>query len=162
MGLSPFLREKHVKICNLTVASPISLWYDMERVKGGPGVSWLRSHRNDILLVAVLLLVGGVLALFLCLTRQAGGTVFVQMDGEVLLELPLNEDRSLVLGEGEHTNTLVIEGGKAQVIEASCPDRICVRQGAVQYAGESIVCLPHRLVITVQGGAANGIDGSTG
>lgn len=125
-------------------------------------MNWLKSHRNDLLLVTVLLLLGGVLALFLRLTRQTGGTVSVQVDGKLVMELPLNEDRSLVLGEGEHTNTLVIADGKAQVIGASCPDRICVRQGAVQYDGESIVCLPHRLVITVRGGAANGIDGSTG
>ena len=133
----------------------------MERVKR-EGVSWLRSHRNDIFLVAILLLLGGALALFLRLTRQAGGTVAVQIDGKVVMELPLSEDTRIVLGGGAHTNTLVIEGGKARVAEASCPDRICVRKGAVQYAGESIVCLPHKLVVTVQGGAANGIDGSTG
>ena len=125
-------------------------------------MSWLKSHRNDFLLVAVLLLLGGALALFLWLTRQTGGIVSIQVDGKVVMELPLDEDRSLVLGEGEHTNTLVIEGGKARVTEASCPDRICVGHGAIQYAGESIVCLPHRLVITVQGGAFSGVDGSTG
>ena len=134
----------------------------MEHMNERTGVSRLKSHRNDLLLVAVLLLLGGALALFLWLTRQAGGTVTVQVDGEVLLELPLSEDTRIVLGEGEHTNTLVIAGGKARISEASCPDRICVRQGAVQFAGESIVCLPHKLVITVQGGAANNIDGSTG
>ena len=125
-------------------------------------MSWLRSHRNDILLAAGLLLLGGTLALFLWLTRQAGGTVTVQIDGRTVMELSLNEDTQIVLGEGDHTNTLVIEGGKAQVVEASCPDRICVRQGAVQYSGESIVCLPHKLVITVQGGVDSGLDGAAG
>ena len=132
----------------------------MGRMKGGPGVSWLRSHRNDLLLAAVLLLLGGALALFLWLTRQAGGTVTVQIDGEVVMELPLNEDTQIVLGEGEHTNTLVIRDGTAQVVEASCPDRLCVGQGAIQYAGESIVCLPHKLVVTVRGGASGGLDGT--
>ena len=125
-------------------------------------MNWLRAHRNDLLLTAALLLLGGALALFLWLTRQSGGTVTVQIDGRVIMELPLSEDAKLVLGEGGHTNTLVIAGGTARVAEASCPDRICVRQGAIQYAGESIVCLPHKLVITVQGGAENGVDGSTG
>ena len=125
-------------------------------------MGWLKSHRNDLLLMAALLLLGGALALFLWLTREAGGTVTVQMDGEVVMELPLDEDRSLVLGEGEHTNTLVIRDGTAQVVEASCPDKICVGHGAIQYAGESIVCLPHKLVITVQGGAVSGVDGATG
>ena len=125
-------------------------------------MDWIRFHRNDILLAAGLLLVGGALALFLWLTRQAGGTVTVQIDGKTVMELPLNEDAQIVLGEGEHTNTLVVRDGKAQVVEASCPDQICVRQGAVQYAGESIVCLPHRLVITVRGGADSGLDGAAG
>ena len=125
-------------------------------------MSWPKTHRNDLLLAAVLLLLGGALSLFLRLTRQAGGTVTVRIDGEAVMELPLSEDARLVLGEGEHTNTLVIAGGTARVIEASCPDQICVRRGAVQYAGESIVCLPHKLVVTVQGGAGNGLDGSTG
>ena len=125
-------------------------------------MNWLRCHRNDLLLAAVLLLLGGALALFLWLTRQTGGIVTVQVDGEVLFELLLHEDTQIVLGEGGHTNTLVIADGKAQVVEASCPDQICVRQGSIQYAGESIVCLPHKLVITVQGGASSGLDGSTG
>ena len=129
-------------------------------MKGGPGVSWLRSHRNDFLLAAVLLLLGGALALFLWFTRQTGGTVSVQINGKVVMELPLNEDTELVLGGREHTNTLVIEGGKARIVEASCPDRICVRQGAVQYAGESIVCLPHKLVVTVEDGPPPDIDGT--
>ena len=125
-------------------------------------MSWLRSHRNDLLLAAALLLLGGALALFLWLTRQVGGTAAVQIDGKTVMELPLSEDTRIMLGEGEHTNTLVIRDGTARVIEASCPDQICVRQGGIQYAGESIVCLPHRLVITVRGGAASGIDGLTG
>ena len=125
-------------------------------------MSRLKAHRNDILLVTALLLLGGALALFLRLTRQAGGTVSVRIDGKTVMELPLSEDIRIVLGEGEHTNTLVIEGGKARIVEASCPDKICVGQGTVQYAGESIVCLPHKLVVTIQGGAANGLDGSTG
>ena len=125
-------------------------------------MDWLRAHHNDLLLAAVLLLSGGALALLLWLTRQAGGTVAVQIDGEPVLKLPLSEDAQIVLGEGEHTNTLVIRDGKARIVEATCPDQICVRQGAVQYAGESIVCLPHRLVITVEGGPPPDIDAAAG
>lgn len=124
-------------------------------------MNWLKTHRNDVLLIAVLLILGGALALFLYITRQAGGYVSVRVDGELLMELPLSEDTQIVLGEEEHTNTLVIENGTARVVEASCPDQICVNQGAVRYAGESIVCLPHKLVVTVEGGQANDVDAAT-
>ncbi len=121
-------------------------------------MEWLKTHRNDAILIAVLLLLGGALALFLRATRQRGGCASVQVDGEVLMELPLGEDAQVVLGSGGHTNTLVIENGTARVAAADCPDQICVRQGAVRYEGESIVCLPHKLVVTVAGGAANDVD----
>lgn len=118
----------------------------------------MKTHRNDAILIAVLLLLGGVLAVFLRLTRQDGGYVSVQVDGEQLMELPLSADTQVVLGSGEHTNTLAIENGAARVVEATCPDRICVNQGAVRYEGESIVCLPHKLVITVEGGQTGDLD----
>ena len=109
----------------------------------------------------MLLVLGGALALFLYVTRQAGGYVSVQVGGETLMELPLSEDTRIVLGEGEHTNTLVIKDGSAQMIEAGCPDQICVTQGVIRYKGESIVCLPHKLVVTVEGGRPNDVDAST-
>ena len=124
-------------------------------------MKWLNTHRNDAILVAVLLVLGGALALFLWMTRQTGGTVSVQVDGEVLIELPLGRDTRIVLGEGAHTNTLVFEDGTARRVEATCPDQICVRQGAVQFAGESIVCLPHKLVVTIEGGQPADIDAAT-
>ena len=121
-------------------------------------MEWLKTHRNDAILIAVLMFLGGALALFLLLTRQAGGTVRVQVDGETVMELPLDQDARIVLGEEGHANTLVIENGAAQVTAADCPDQVCVRHGAIQYAGESIVCLPHKLVVSVEGGAQNDVD----
>jgi len=122
-------------------------------------LNWLKTRKNDVLLVAALLILGGALALFLLLTRQEGGTARVQVDGETVMELPLSEDTRTVLGEDGHSNTLVVENGAARVVEADCPDQVCVRHGAVRYAGESIVCLPHRLIVTIEGGAENGVDG---
>lgn len=125
-------------------------------------MEWLKTHRNDAILIAALMLLGGALAVFLYATRQSGGYVSVQVDGEMVMELPLSEDTQVLLGEDGHTNTLVIRNGTAQVVEADCPDQICVRQGAVQYEGESIVCLPHKLVVSVEGGQGSGIDANTG
>lgn len=127
-------------------------------MKGGPMVNWFRAHRNDILLIAVLLIIAGALALFLWSTREAGGYVSVTMDGEKIMELPLDVDTQVTIGEGEHTNLLVIQNGTARITSASCPDLLCVHQGAIQYAGQSIVCLPNKLVVTVERGSDGGFD----
>ena len=81
-------------------------------------MDWLKAHKNDTILIAVLLILGGALALFLLLTRQTGGTARVQVDGETVMELPLGRDAQVELGEDGHANLLVIENGTAQVTRA--------------------------------------------
>lgn len=125
-------------------------------------MEWLKTHRNDVILIAVLIALGGALLLWLGLTRQAGGVAQVRIDGETVMELPLSQDARVELGEPGRGNLLIIEDGTARVERADCPDQVCVRQGAVRYNGESIVCLPHKLIVSIEGGGSNGVDGSTG
>ncbi len=125
-------------------------------------MEWLKTHRNDVILIAVLVALGGALMLWLGLTRQTGGVARVQIDGETVMELPLSQDARVELGEPGRGNLLIIEDGTARVERADCPDQVCVRQGAVRYNGESIVCLPHKLIVSIEGGGSNGVDGSTG
>ena len=47
------------------------------------------------------------------------------------------------------------------MIEASCPDKVCVRQHPVSGQGESLVCLPNQVVVEIQNGPEEGLDGST-
>ena len=47
------------------------------------------------------------------------------------------------------TNILKIEDGKAFLIEASCPDHLCMNQGKIDQSGETITCLPNRLTVSV-------------
>ena len=56
------------------------------------------------------------------------------------------------------TNTVVVEGGEIRVSEADCPDKICVNMGGVSRSGETITCLPHKLVIEVHNDKKNDYD----
>lgn len=47
-------------------------------------------------------------------------------------------------------NIIEIDGTRVRISEANCGDQICVRQGWISKAGQSVVCLPHRLVIEIQ------------
>ena len=47
------------------------------------------------------------------------------------------------------TNVIEIKDGKVYVSEADCPDKLCVKQGPISKAGETIVCLPHKLVVRI-------------
>lgn len=52
-------------------------------------------------------------------------------------------------------NLIEIGDEKVRVIEASCPDKIDIKQGYISNIGETIVCLPNRLVIEIKGGDKN-------
>ena len=122
-------------------------------------MAFFKKHKYDILLILAVLAAAGGFWLFRAATRQEGACAEVTLDGEVLMTLPLSQDTSVLLGEGDHTNTLVIEDGAARVTDASCPDHVCVNRGSIRWNGESIVCLPNRLVVTVINGPDGSLDG---
>jgi hypothetical protein len=50
--------------------------------------------------------------------------------------------------------TVEVAGGKIRMLEANCPEQICVKQGWIQEPGASIVCLPGEIIIHLDGPAA--------
>ena len=124
-------------------------------------MNFLKKHRYDMILIAVLLVLSAGIWLYSIAARQEGGYAQVAIDGEIVMELPLNKNTSVILGQGEHSDTLIIENGQAYVSEASCPDHVCIRQGKVSYNGQTIVCLPNKLVVTIRGGEQAETDANT-
>ena len=123
---------------------------------------FLKAHKNDLLLVLALLLLAGGAWLLTLLTRRAGGEVEVAVDGAAEALLPLSADRSYTWTGAAGTNTLVIENGAAYMVSADCPDKLCVKRGPIRYDGENIVCLPHKLTVTVTGSGAADFDAVSG
>ena len=108
--------------------------------------------RNDVVMIILLLVLAGAGALYLFAFRGSGDTVNVTVDGELYGVYALSEPRVEEIRteeDGSRLNRLVIRDGKAYVESASCPDGICAAHRPVFRRGESIVCLPHRVVITV-------------
>ena len=112
----------------------------------------MKRYRYDLLLAAVVLLAAAAVWFF---TRPGGSGAWavVTVDGQEVGRYALDEDRTVTIG-AEDYNVLEISGGQAAVIEANCGDHTCVRTGWISREGETIVCLPHRLVVRIEGGAA--------
>lgn len=116
-------------------------------------------RKADLILIGGMLAAGLILALVLIFTRSEGATVRVKVDGEIVRSFPLIEDIVYTIqGVNGGTNELVISGGSAEVHEASCPDGLCVNMGKIHYNGESIICLPNKVVVEIIGGEAGAPD----
>lgn len=110
-----------------------------------------RHLRNDIILLCVVFVVV-VIAACLLFMRDKGNSVEVSVDGKLYAVYPLSVDLSEDILTGSNKtqlNRLVIKDGKAHVEKATCRDGICSAHKEIYRDGESIVCLPHRVVITV-------------
>ena len=108
--------------------------------------------KGDILVaffIAMLAILVGVL--FLMWTgKDKGNTVVVYREGEKVQELPLHEDREILI-ENSYINKLVVRQGKAAIVESDCPGEDCVHSGWIQDKGRSLVCLPNRVEIRIEG-----------
>ena len=109
-----------------------------------------KKFRSDVILIAVLLVLGLSVLLFVFLTRTEGTIAVVSVDGKRVAEYSLAVDGVYYLNDG--TNILVIEDGNAYIREATCPGyQDCVEKGRISFVGESIVCLPNKLVVEIVG-----------
>ena len=120
----------------------------------------MRKRTWDIVLIAAVLLAAALLWLSLR-PAETGASVLVIRDGQEIARYALQEDRTVTIGEADY-NVLEIRDGQAAVIDANCGDHTCVRTGAVSRAGETIVCLPHRLIVEIRGGDGSDFDATAG
>ena len=109
-------------------------------------------RKKDWMLLVFLLAAAALLALCLALFTRTGERVTVYVDGRQQEVHALQEDGTFLIQDGAgNENLVVIENGTVRVEEANCPDRLCVRQGRISRSGVSIICLPHRVVVAVEG-----------
>ena len=108
--------------------------------------------KADIILFAAALLIGIAGFFMLQGKAQSGAVARVVMDGQLQYELPLSSDGEYTVYGDHGYNIICVENGQVYVKDADCPNKDCMRYGKISKQGQMIVCLPHRLVITVISG----------
>ena len=81
--------------------------------------------------------------------RAPGAAIAVSLSGQQVGIYSLAEDSTLEFDNNGYHNVVVIANGEAYIREASCPDQYCVQHDAVNKTGQSLICLPAQLVVTV-------------
>ena len=117
----------------------------------------------DVVLLAVLLLLAGILALVFF--HGEGTELVVECDGKILMQIPVKEISGTERFTFETKNGSVTVGvsEKGAWIESSdCSNQQCVRSGMISGSGRSIVCLPLHFCIYFTGEGNGEPDGVTG
>ena len=111
--------------------------------------------KKDIIIIAAML--AAALALF-GVSQIAGGreasTVVVTEGLEVLRRPLAMSDTYEIKQDDGAVNVIAVENGAVYMKEANCRDGLCIHQGKMKNAAKTIVCLPHKLVVRLEGDSA--------
>ncbi|MFD1486199.1 NusG domain II-containing protein [Lacticaseibacillus baoqingensis] len=80
-------------------------------------------------------------------------TAVVTHDGQTVYHIRLTGHRGTTkfrYHDGHDWNEIVTTDDHIQIASADCPDQVCVRKGQIAKPGQTIVCLPHKLLIEIK------------
>ena len=111
-------------------------------------------RKTDILLIAILAIIPLLLLAFNAVSalNHTETRLIILKDGDVYGTYPLTEDRIIEIGK---TNICEIRGGEVKMTHADCPDQICVHSVPISRYGGTIVCLPNKIVLSIEGAEDN-------
>lgn len=96
------------------------------------------------------------------LLASPGSIVIVELNGNPVYKGNLSEDRKVTVRGTYGDVRMQVREGRVGVVYADCPNNICVRTGWRTHAGESVICVPNRVVIRILGEDTTIIRGVTG
>ncbi len=83
--------------------------------------------------------------------------------GNVLVErLPIRENRTALHIEGIKASvTLAVEDRSVRITAASCKHKTCMTLGAINRPGQTLICIPAQISVSIEGRDGSGVDSVT-
>lgn len=114
--------------------------------------------KGDLILTGAVVVCAAAAALMWLVPGQQSASLSIYHNDELIATLPLDEDIQYPIQIDGNINVVEIHDGKAFMASANCRDLICVNSPAISHDGETIVCLPHGIVLQATGGKASPLD----
>ncbi|NLJ97244.1 MAG: NusG domain II-containing protein [Clostridiales bacterium] len=115
--------------------------------------------KNDFYLVGGILLLAIIALIMIQLMKSEGSMVVVRVQDKEYMRLPLDEDTTYTIHQDDgQWNTIEIKNGYVRMLDASCPQKICVKHRRIRYNNESIYCNPNEVFLWVVGDTDSELD----
>lgn len=119
----------------------------------------MKKYKNDLIFVLILIVIAAVCYIFLHIWNSGTGEyVKITVDGKEEAVLSLREDTTYTVQYDDNINVVEIKNGQVFIDEANCKDELCKKQGKISNNGETIICLPHKVVVTIVSDTENEVD----
>lgn len=105
------------------------------------------SKRDGIFILLIVSLCAIFFILINFVLKKDASYVELSVNGALVNTFSLSEDGVYQVFNKDKTNNFEIKDGNVRMIEADCPDGTCMRQGKISKHNETIVCLPHKVIL---------------
>ena len=118
-----------------------------------------KKNKTGLIVIIALIAAACILAVvFWFMNKGPASSVVIKVDGNVVKTVSINQNQTInVEGYNGGYNIVNIENGVVDVREADCDKQICVNSSAITKPGQTITCIPHRVVVEIVGGS-DGVD----
>ena len=114
---------------------------------------FINMKKADWILIVTVIVLAALLWLIFYRAPAPAMRAEITVDGVLIRSEPMAADRVTIVVENEYgRNDVVVNRDTVEVVWADCASQVCVRTGKISRPGEKIVCLPHRLVVTIKKG----------
>lgn len=116
----------------------------------------------DIIIIAIVAILSFTPygAFYLVNGRDYDKTVAeIKVDGEIYKTIDLSDNKgkkTFAIKNHHGENVITVEDNKIKMEDADCPDKVCIKPGFINKPGQTLVCLPHKVVIEIKGLSADG------
>lgn len=115
----------------------------------------MKNRRYKYDLFVIIGIIATVVLLLLIRPHTSAHYVIITKNKKEYGQYDLRVDQKIKIDD---ENTLQIKNNQIKMIQATCPDHLCIKQGAISKKGQSIICLPHKLIVEVISGDENQQD----
>ncbi len=115
-----------------------------------PKITNIRVNKKELLIIIILLMIA-IAGFFLFRISGQGTLVEIKIAQKTYGTYDLNIDQEVLISDDQGLLLMkcLIKSGSVRVLESDCPDKICIDEGSIKLTGQTIVCLPNKVVIKI-------------
>jgi len=115
-----------------------------------PKITFIKINKREIIIIIALLILAFA-SYFIINNKGPGAKAQIEVAQNLYGTYDLSKDQDIIIkdSKGQIIMTAKISNGTIRVITSTCRDKICIKEGAIDLSGQTIVCLPNKVVITV-------------
>ena len=123
-------------------------------------VDFYKSSKFDVFVIALILLLStaSILRVSRSHSQQSSEsmTALIYQRDRLSQEIDLEKDRIITFSNQEMR--IEVKEGRIRVVKSDCPQEICVNIGWIRYSGQTIVCVPNKVLIEIESGGSPFLD----